>query len=424
MTAWTQPLPDLAAAKAPGHIASHNMIRAALQEGRDRLDRLRPLMSSWPVWIYGNSYSLLGGAGIPWMTAGKHYSQIASDLLDGGAVTSYGVSGRRIVDVVGTLINGSSFPGCSGAIAAGKWPGVSQRSGLVILESAVNDFGHYPSMATATPAAVTTAYRNAMKAAYRTALAYMSSESRVEQSTCAVTLAWTRNAAVPYASNTSTDFTTTVGATATYTVTPPQSGPFAGTVFLGMYVLDPAVPGVMAQQEIRVDGVLQTTRTPAAWEQYVGHTGANVNIGPDAVAVQLPVDGSAHTIELKHAGSSGQYMYNDAVLIPSADPNPIAVMGAEHTVLSWNGIDRGRYHDNVRIMTPDLKSVVAEFPNAFWVTSTMTTSGLYSGDGIHPNDRGHAQRANDLIAAMNSTVRARLQNRALALRPNSDFAIL
>lgn len=386
---------------------------------------LRGKLASWPIYVYGNSYSILSAG---WFSSGNHYAQRAATAAGGGTVTSYGVSGRRIIDVISTLLNGAAFPGCNGVIAAGKWPGVSSRSGLVVLESFINDMGHYPNMTAgvATPAAVTTAYRNAMKVAYRAALALISSESRVEASAATVTGTWTRASSQGYPSGGLVDFTTANAATATFSVTPPQTGPLAGKVYLLGFTVDPAL-GTMAAQEIRVDTVLQTSRTPAPWEQYVGHTGVQVSVGPDIIEVTLPIDGAAHSIELKHVGSAGHLLYNDCVLIPSTDPNPIAVMGAEHTIPgtpTWTAAQTGVYTANNRTMAPDLKSVVAEFTHAFYVPSTMTTGGVYSADGLHPNDRGMAQRANDLTNALDSMIRARLLNRVEANRANSEYAII
>lgn len=387
----------------------------------------RPNLTSWPIYLYGNSYSILSAS---FYTSGLHYSQQVAALLDAGAVTSYGVGGKRIIDVLSTLIRGSAFPGCNGVIAAGLWPGVSVRNGLIILETAINDFAHYPAMnvGTAIPAALPSAntkYRDTVKGMWRAALALMSSESRVEGASYSATSgAWTDTGST-YSSNGATSFTTANGAYREFSLTPPQSGPLAGKVFLHGFSLEAAV-GTMAQQLIAVDGTLQTTRTPPAWEQYTGNTGAQVNVAGDCVAITLPIDGAAHTVRVTHNGSAGHFLYVDCFTIPSTDPNPIAVMGAEHTLTgtpTWTATQTAVYTQNEKTMTPDLKAITEEFANAFYVQSTLTPNGLYTVDGLHPNDRGQQERRNDLINAIRS-IKSRLDNRALALTSDSEFAIL
>lgn len=384
------------------------------------LPAVGPRLESWPIYIYGNSYSILTAS---FFTAGQHYTQLLSSRMGGGAVTSYGVGGKRIIDVLSTLIRGSAFPGCNGTIAGGLWTTTTARNGLLVLETAINDFAHYPDMdePVAIPAALPSAntkYRDTVKGMWRAALAYMSSESRVEGNGHSATSGTWTDSGSTYASGGGSSFTSAAGAYREYTLTPPQSGPLAGKVFLLGFTLDAAV-GTMAQQQISVDGTLQTTRTPPVWEQYVGNTGANVNVAVDCVAVTLPVDGASHVVRVTHNGAGGQLMYVDNFVIPSIDPNPIAVPGAEHPLTgtpTWTSTQTAVYTQNEKTMTPDLKSVVAEFPNAFYVVSTMTPNGLYATDGLHPNNLGMIQRSNDLYNAIAlSTVKSRLDNRAADL---------
>lgn len=397
----------------------------------DAFDAFEPRaegLNSWPTFVYGNSYGILAAG---WLTTGNHYSQKVAAALGGGAVTSYAISGKRILDVLSSVVNESAAPGLATAPVAGsKWPSTSGRNGLVILESFVNDIGHYPTMVgTAIPAALPTAntrYKDSLQVLYRAALAIMSSESRVEQSAGTYSGTWTQNTATSYASGGTISFTTAAAAYIEYSVTPPQSGPLAGKVFVLGYTVDPAA-GTMAQQIISVDGTAQVTRTPSGWEQYTGPGGGNVNVAWDVAAVQVPIDGAAHTIRVAHNGSAGQLLYADCVIVPSTDPNPIIVPGAEHTLTAptiWTAAQRGVYHDNARTLIPLLQAVVAEFPHAVYAPSTMTTNGLYSGDGIHPNDRGMAQRANDIQRNITKTLRMRLESRALSLRSDSTFGVI
>lgn len=388
----------------------------------------KPDLASWPTYIYGNSYGLLSAA---YFTSGNHYTQQVAASLGGGLVTSYAIGGKRILDVISALQNQAVFPGLVTAPVAGSlWPGVSSRNGLIVLESIVNDIGHYPTMVgVAVPAAFpsgNTRYLDSMTLFYRTALALMSSESRVEQSArSASSGTWTHDSPTAYASGSSVSFTTQAGAYIEYSITPPQFGPMRGIVFIHGYTLE-AGAGTMAQQTISVDGTVQLTRTPTAWEQYTGPGGGNVNVGPDCVAVTVPVDNAAHTIRIAHSGAGGQWLYSDCVTIPSTNPNPIAVMGGEHQLgyTGWTTTQRAIFHQNAKTMIPYIKNVVAEFPHAFYVPSTMTINGLWSADVIHPNDRGMTQRANDLQNAITTAIRARLESRRLSNLADSNFPIV
>lgn len=121
-------------------------------------------------------------------------------------------------------------------------------------------------------------------------------------------------------------------------------------------------------------------------------------------------------------------MYLDCLLIPSEDPNPIGVGGAErppvaHTgVFTQAGVNAWRY--NAPLVLAKIREAVAEFPHAFYIPSTMTTSGLYSGDGVHPNDRGMAQRAVDVVVALTAAIRARLASRVLANQADNTFGVI
>lgn len=386
-------------------------------------------MDEWPTYVYGNSYGVLSAA---YFTAGNHYTEQVAEDLNGGAVTSYAVAGKRILDVVSSMENQSPYPNLvTAAVAGGLWPGVSNRSGLVVLDSIMNDIGHYPSMAVspvvpAVLSTVNTKYLDSMTLAYRHTLALATSETRIEQTARTATSGtWTQDSASTYASGGSVSWTTQAGAYNEFSITPPQSGPMRGIVFVHGFIIDSSV-GTMAQQTISVDGVVQLTRTPTAWEQYVGPGGGQVNVGPDCFAVTIPVDGAAHPLRLAHSGAGGQFMYNNFISIPSIDPDPIAVMGGEHTIAytGWTSTQRSIFHGNAKAVIPKVQAVVAEFPHALYAPSTITADGLYSADGLHPNDRGMAQRANDLKTKMVDAIHARLESRRLSNLPDSDFSII
>lgn len=384
-------------------------------------------LSGWPMYAYGNSYGVVGAG---WHSTGKHYLTQANTALEGGSLTSYAVGGKRILDVLSAVVNESALTGLVTAPVAGaKWPGTSSRQGLVVLESSFNDIGHYATMVgTALPVALpsgNTRYKDSLRRQYTAALAVLSSESRIENGSFTTSGTWSRGAAAGYASGSTVDFSTSVGAYSEVSVTPPQFGPLAGKVFLLTYTVDPAL-GTPAAVNVTVDGGAVTPFTPTPWEQYAGPGGANVQLSWDVIPVTVPVDGAAHTVRFTHNGSAGHLLYIDCLLIPSTDPNPIAVMGSEHgpKVALWNSTQVATFKANQSALTPQIKAAVGDFPNAVYVPSTMTPNGLYSGDGIHPNDRGMTQRFWDLITAVQSAFRARFLNRAISAKPDSDYTII
>lgn len=390
----------------------------------------KPDLDSWPVYLYGNSYAVLNAA---FFTPGNHYSEQVADALDGGAATSYAVGATRSVHAVYSLLSGTAPANVSAAVAGAMWPGTSTRNGLVIFDTLGNDVGHYPSMnvSPVVPAVITSAntrYLDSMEAQYKTMLAFASMETKHEQTTGTFGGVWGSQAlAGAQYSGGSIAFTTTVGTYWEKSVTPAQSGPLAGKVYLVVAALDASV-GTMAQITTTVDGGSSTNFTPSAWEQYTGVGGSQVNVGWGVVTVTVPTDGAAHTVRMTHAGSAGHFMYLDCLLIPSTDPNPIPFMGVEtppvvHAgVFNQAGIDAWRY--NLPLVKARTQAAVAAFPNAFYVPSTMTTNGLYSGDGLHPNDRGMTQRANDLQTAITTAIRARLESRRLSNLPDGDFPVI
>lgn len=390
------------------------------------VNKLAPNMGSWPIYVYGNSYGILAAG---WFTSGKHYTQQAAARLGGGSVTSYAISGKRILDVLSALVNQTQITGLATTpVVGGKWPGTSSRSGLVVLESSFNDCGHYATMVgTAVPVALPTAntkYRDTLKKQYEAALALMSSETRIENASFTVSGTWTRAVNTGYSSGGAVDFTTAVGAYCEVSVTPPQRGPLAGKVYLLTYALD-AGSGTTSVTTVTVDGAANSTYTPPVWEKYTGAGGTDVTLSWSVIPVTLPLDGAAHTVRFTQAGSAGHILYNDCLLVPSEDPNPIAVMGCElgAKVNLWNASQVAIHKANSSVLLADIKTVVAQFPHAIYVPSTMTAEGLSSGDGIHPNDRGMAQRANDLAYAV-QTLRPRLENRALAALGDSNFTVV
>lgn len=396
---------------------------------RDQLDTLYVAnLATWPLWTYGNSYAW-PVTETWWHTLGKHYTHLVAAALNAGTLNNYAANGTRISDVLSGLNNGSAYPGLEAPVSGATWPGTATRSGLVILDSVVNDVGHYPAMdvTPVVPTAISgTSYTESIRGMYRHALALMSSASRVQQSAATFTGTWTATASTAaYASGGTLAYTTSVGAAASFSITPPQTGPLAGKVFVSVFKLAPAA-GTMATVNVQVDGGAATATTVAPWETYTGPSGVAHDVTSDVIPVTLPVDGAAHTILLTHAGSAGHYMYVDDVLIPSEDPNPIAVMGPPATLKSgtWTTAQVNTWTQNRAKVVPVVQEVAAEFGNAFYVPSNISLNGLYSGDGIHPNDRGQQQRASDLANQIHGDIKARLDARALAAAADADFGVV
>lgn len=400
----------------------------SLSDMRSSREAQSSSLADLPIYLYGNSLAVLTGQ--TFYTLGKHYSQKVAAALRAQDPVSYAVGGRRILDVCSTLINGGALVGVTGQVAAGKWPGVSQRPGLVVIDSLQNDIPHYAAMNVSplVPVALPTAnsnYINGIKSMFRTALALISSESRIEQDAGGVvrTGTWTPSVNAAY-SNGGLHLTSTIGDNILYpAVTPPQSGPLAGKVFHLGYRLDGAV-GVVSTVNVSIDGGGAVAYASVPWEAYTNVGGASSTIIPDVQVITLPVDGAAHSVRFTQAGAAGQFMYSDAIIIPSINPYPIAVLEATQSPQVHAGVygagdvavwvaNRGQVQDAAR-------QVVTEFPHAIWINDGRSPNAIYSGDGIHPNDRGMSQRAADLVYG----VRQALVDTQIKNLADSSFGVI
>jgi hypothetical protein len=346
------------------------------------------------------------------------------DGLEAPSLTTYGQGGRRIVEMAWGAINEFNAPGMTAPVAGAEWPGEA-RKGLVLVDTGTNDNAHGATAGNVPVAISGTNYREGIKACYRTLLALASSASRIEQeSFVAPTDAWiTLNAG--YYSNGSIYYTTTVGRRLTYSVTPPQRGPLAGKVFLLTYSVGPTL-GVNAIINVSVDGGANTPFARFTWEEYVGNSGANITHVPTIITVTVPVDGAAHTVMLTHAGSGGQFAHTDCCIVPSETPSQILVLQSPLPVTKpagWTAPQVAAWKVNANTLDADVRSVVAEFPNAYWVPTNITPNGLWSTDGIHPNDRGMAQRGNDTLEAV-KPLKPLLDALALQALPDGDFPVI
>jgi hypothetical protein len=128
-----------------------------------------------------------------------------------------------------------------------------------------NDVAHGPTSPN-TPTPITTSdYTEGIASAYRTMLALASTESRIEQDQFVMpTDAWSQaNAA--YWSGGHTYSTTVNGRQISFDVTPPQSGPLAGRVFLLTYT-GADDPLVLSGDLIFAGSVGRTDFPRGSWE--------------------------------------------------------------------------------------------------------------------------------------------------------------
>ena len=364
----------------------------ALSDGK--LDKT--YLEGVPFTVYGNSLAVDTGA--------DEYFDLAVAELDAGAVTSYAVGATRTNHTVASMLTSGTVPGLSAPAAGAVWPGVPARPGPVILDSVSNDIGHYPN--NTVPTAITGAggdrYLAAIKNQHQLALAIASSHARIEQTESATVVyagTWVNKAgAISYSSGATIGQATAPGASVTFTVSAAQiaqKGPLAGQVWLVSYGYDPATIQ-NAAIDVSIDGGAATQWVNPGWETYGTNTGNFV-----AIPASLPVDGAAHTVKFTHVGASGHWMFADCLLLASENPAPIIIMGPPPVVVGsvFNASQVGTFYANRLKVEPKVKEAVALFPNAVYVSSTVTPEGLVA-DGVHLNARGQEQRGNDVIEAM------------------------
>lgn len=377
-----------------------------------------------PIYVYGNSYTVIP----PPVSASDSYLTRIKDALEAPSLTTYGLGGRRIFDMAWNMVNEFNAPGTLAPVAGSKWPGEA-RKGLVIFDTMMNDIAHGPTSGNVPTAISGTNYREGVKAAYRAALAMASMGSGIEQDAfIQPTDSWT-NLPAGWYSGGSVYYTTTVGRRLTYSVTPPQRGPLAGKVFLLTYTLGATTyPAGNAIINVSVDGGSAVPFARFPWEEYTGHAASAITHIPTVIPVTVPIDGNAHTAMKTHAGSAGQFAHADRCIVPSETPSNILVLQSPAPVANaggWTAAQVAIWKANAALLEADVQSVIAEFPNAYWVPTTMTANGLWSLDGIHYNDRGKLQRANDVLEFIKTRqLRSTLASQAWAAQADSNFAIV
>lgn len=210
--------------------------------------------------------------------------------------------------------------------------------------------------------------------AFRSLCTLAKASSRIESSTFALTGTWTTGTDVRYSGN-SLIRSTVLGSTATATWT--------GTdVALVLWGID----GAAATAEIRVDGVL--VKSIDLSDQMVTTIQTNA-----VVPICIPLTGmsnTSHTIEVRHAGPGGNFIFVDA-LLPLNTVSPTQVVVVKDPFINPGGgypnysdAAMSRHHtmiDNVAAEFSNQVLVVPPPPD--WDKATML-----GPDGVHPNAYG------------------------------------
>ena len=388
----------------------------ALRSYIDGQDLLAPrkATNTRSIIVYGDSFTVDNGYSCS--DGLEYHKQVANEATPGVLPTSYGVGGRRVNDVAAWMLNGgwSYNGGAHPAGGAATWPGADVAQRPLVIDAAVNAIAHYPDMTVpvAVPADISGVtgdrYIAGIAASLRTAIAIGLSASRVEDSAGTKTGSWALQNNAGSAGSIS--YTTTAGDSITYTVTPPQGGPMAGDIYWVGYALSTESGSASASITYQVDGGAASAVVAApGWQRYKGFGGTNVDFVPWVVKIPVPVDGNSHAVKINHAGSTGQFMYADCVLVPSRAPlAPVFVMASPMALSetavapAFDAAGRAVWHRNRRKIEDAYVSVVSEFPSTHvrYVPSNISPNGLSYTDGVHPNDRGMEQRANDLLGAL------------------------
>lgn len=315
-----------------------------------------------PLYVYGHSIAAGQGASglASWANrlTGRHRLLLAQRAV-GGDLSEQTVG--RLIGTTGTA-----------------W---TSGTGLVVLQDALNDVRRYGATATGL-----TGYRNDLTAMLTT----LAASGRVEDTAAAFSYSgsWgTSN--YPYASAGELHYTSTVGAWVDVT--------WAGDV-LNLLLWELAGDTTAVKFTTPTGLVLRTVTLTG------DGGGAVVNANP--VLEQFTGYGAGqHTIRMYHDAGGGN-LYADAMLPLSPAP-PQVVVVKDSGVADWSGyapFNLGSA-DALAQYNQITDDVVSQFPNATsvavpgWDTSTML-----SADGIHPNDRGHAQIADAVDAGLTAAV--------------------
>lgn len=335
------------------------------------------------LYIYGHSHNVDPGTAC---TAGKEWFNHLATRLNLGNVTTYAVGGSEIFESAIWALAAGGANGCAAGTAGATWP-TGTRKGLVIIDTSGNDIG-------ANAKTNITRHARNVGAAYRAFLAAVSASEKLEQTAATHGSTWTQNQASVNASGGTYSFTGTVGAYVEWTANVQQNGKVTYTTFLG------ASPG--AAIEVRVDGVLVRTITSEELTYTVADSGGSITTPCVGFTLSGLVPGN-RTIRFTHAGSGGQFMFADTLLVHGDSPVPVFVCQniKPQAGSTWTS-DQILMAEALRpYVETATRAAMADFPNAVWVPAMSANTGdIVGSDGVHLNDRGMRLHADDLFWAI------------------------
>lgn len=201
-------------------------------------------------------------------------------------------------------------------------------------------------------------------------------------------------------------YTTTPGDKVTYTATVPHDIILEGFD-------DTAIGGVGSAYEIRVGGVLLPTDTynPGTSSNQMKATGVRQNY--KKVQLAIPIEGisGATSIEIKHTGSSGQFLFFDGITTRNATP-PVIVVNrlGRLSKTTFDALYSGAltYTDAIFDTYSQIASdVAAQFTDGRVIVYDPIASGVFNTstmigfDAVHINGAGHAHYWHEILRMLN-----------------------
>jgi hypothetical protein len=351
-----------------------------------------------PLWVYGHSYTTHPGTV---NTRGQEWMPELASGLGSPRWHTFGVGSSRLIDTFGDL----SRQAPKAAVADSAW--TSARRGAVILQSEFNDTLN-PALGGANRAVrLSSLAASNFEQTLQASLAVLSSSSRLDWSTSTASRGWVSSPGSAY-----------LGGSLTYTITPGayremavNVGP-SGTTWVLTWEASQALrnphTGVTA---ISVDGRqrMQIPRRTSSWEPIWSRRGGyQHNVGPRVTKLSGLTPGR-HVIRVTKADQGPGAVYLDQVLVQGTEPLPVLVVKDPPplaTGTSWVPNYMPVLADNRNLLHARIDSVVAQFPNAAWVSLSGILPEHFGADGVHLSDGGMDYERRLLDGAFRRHVRA------------------
>ena len=386
------PLDETISIGQPGHITDHQTIAAALNSlttdgdiltrtagAPARLTRaalaadaaftgtfvpLASVLEGTPLYIYGHSMAL---------------GQVAYNNYGWAARVARRLGMQLVNRAVGGEVSAQTAGRLIGTVGSSPW--VAGTPGVVVFECAINDVRLYGN---------TGSGLNEMTHSLRSMIATVGASSRVEQSAGAFvyTGTWTQGNSYAESSGGTNAYTTTQNDYVDYT--------FTGDACTIMLL-------VLASGTLGVDFTVgASTRS----KTYVGESTGTTKPAVSITEVFTGFGAGSHTMRIKKTDATASNLFVDCALIPSTTPPKVYLLQEDYLPTAsyalnspYNqGSDAAVVAYNAKIV-----ALAAEFPSyctalasTGWNRDAMTATG----DGIHPNDQGHAVKALPLATAL------------------------